>query len=65
MRQGPFISKKTKLHNSAFRVYVIDEIPRNDYGKVRFTELKKIEEKGFNERDRDAQKGNGLSEDEI
>ena len=61
----PFISKKTKLHNSAFRVYVIDEIPRNDYGKVRFTELKKIEEKGFNERDRDAQKGNGLSEDEI
>ena len=35
----PFISAKTKLHNSAFRVCVIDEIPRNEYGKVRFAEL--------------------------
>ncbi len=35
----PFISGKTNLHNSAFRVLVIDEIPRNDYGKVKFAEL--------------------------
>ena len=40
----PFISEKTHLHNSAFRVIVIDEIPRNDYGKVRFAELEKIAE---------------------
>lgn len=38
----PFISGKTNLHNSAFKVYVIDEIPRNDYGKVKFAELEKI-----------------------
>ena len=38
----PFISGKTNLHNSAFRVFVIDEIPRNDYGKVKFTELEII-----------------------
>ncbi len=38
----PFISEKTHLHNSAFRVYCIDRIPRNDYGKVVFTELEKI-----------------------
>ena len=35
----PFISGKTNLHNSAFRVYVIEEITRNDYGKVKFAEL--------------------------
>ncbi len=34
-----FISEKTNLHNSAFRVYIIDQIPRNEYGKVKFTEL--------------------------
>jgi long-chain acyl-CoA synthetase len=38
----PFISGKTNLHSSAFKVYVIDEIPRNDYGKVKFAELEKI-----------------------
>lgn len=38
----PFICGKTKLHNSAFRVFVINEIPRNDYGKVKFAELEKI-----------------------
>ena len=38
----PFISGKTNLHNSAFRVVVIEEIPRNDYGKVKFAELEKI-----------------------
>lgn len=38
----PFISGKTNLHNSAFRVYVIDEIPRNNYGKVKFAELENI-----------------------
>ena len=38
----PFISKKTNLHNSAFKVYVIDKIPRNNYGKVLIAELEKI-----------------------
>lgn len=38
----PFISGKTNLHNSAFRVFVINEIPRNDYGKVKFAELEKL-----------------------
>lgn len=38
----PFISGKTNLHNSAFRVFVIDEIPRNDYGKVKFATLDEI-----------------------
>ena len=35
----PFISAKTNLHNSAFRVILLDEIPYNEYGKVRFEEL--------------------------
>lgn len=35
----PFISGKTGLHNSAFRVQVIDRIPRNSYGKVKYAEL--------------------------
>ena len=38
----PFISGKTNIHNSAFKVYVIDEIPRNEYGKVRFAVLDEI-----------------------
>ena len=38
----PFISAKTNLHNSAFKVFVIDKIPRNDYGKVKFAELEVI-----------------------
>lgn len=37
----PFISKKTNLHNSAFKVYVIEKIPRNNYGKVLIAELDK------------------------
>ncbi len=37
----PYISGKTNLHNSAFRVIVIEKIPRNDYGKVKFAELEK------------------------
>lgn len=37
-----FISGKTNIHNSAFKVYVIEKIPRNEYGKVKFTELDKI-----------------------
>ena len=40
----PFISKKTNLHNSAFRVFIIPEIPRNEYGKVKFAELAKYTE---------------------
>lgn len=39
----PFISAKTNLHNSAFRVIIIKKIPRNEYGKVKFAELDKIE----------------------
>ncbi len=35
----PFISGKTNLHRSAFRAAVVEEIPRNEYGKVRFAEL--------------------------
>ena len=35
----PFLSEKTKLHGSAFAIIVIDEIPRNEYGKVRFSVL--------------------------
>ncbi len=35
----PFLSEKTKLHNSAFSVLVIDAIPRNEYGKIRFSVL--------------------------
>ena len=35
----PFISGKTNLHSSAFRVILLDEIPYNEYGKVRFNEL--------------------------
>ncbi|MBP3819898.1 MAG: AMP-binding protein [Butyrivibrio sp.] len=35
----PFISAKTNLHNSAFRVFVINKIPRNEYGKVKIAEL--------------------------
>ncbi len=38
----PFISQKTNIHNSAFKVFVIDEIPRNEYGKVKFAELDDI-----------------------
>ena len=38
----PFISGKTNLHRSAFRAAAIDEIPRNEYGKVRFGELEKL-----------------------
>ena len=38
----PFISRKTNLHNSVFRVLVIDTIPRNDYGKVKFAVLEEI-----------------------
>ena len=37
-----FISGKTNIHNSAFKVYVIDKIPRNEYGKVKFVVLKEI-----------------------
>ena len=42
----PFISEKTNLHRSAFRVFVVDEIPRNDYGKVKFAALEEIALKG-------------------
>ena len=35
----PYVSSKTNLHNSAFGVIVIDKIPRNEYGKVKFSQL--------------------------
>lgn len=35
-----FIGNKTKLHNSAFRVFFIPQIPRNEYGKIKFASLK-------------------------
>ena len=35
----PYISRKTNIHSSAFKVYVINEIPRNEYGKIKFSEL--------------------------
>ena len=38
----PFISKKINIHNSAFKVFVIEEIPRNDYGKVKFAILEEM-----------------------
>lgn len=38
----PFISNKTNLHNSAFEIYCLENIPRNDYGKVKFSELEEI-----------------------
>ena len=38
----PFISGKTNLHNSAFRVIILEEIPRNDYGKIKFAELEAL-----------------------
>nr|WP_296832346.1 AMP-binding protein [uncultured Marvinbryantia sp.] len=40
----PFICTKTNLHNSAFRVHWVNEIPRNDYGKVKYAEMEKIVE---------------------
>lgn len=38
----PFISKKTNLNKTAFRVHVIEKIPRNEYGKVKFAELNTV-----------------------
>ncbi len=36
-----YVSSTTKLNPAAFRVAVIEEIPKNDSGKVRYTELEK------------------------
>ncbi len=36
----PFISKKTNLQRTAFRVNVIPEIPKSDSGKVKYSELR-------------------------
>ena len=38
----PFISAKTNLHKSAFKVITIEKIPRNEYGKIKFAELEKL-----------------------
>ncbi len=34
-----FIEKKTKLHNSTFRLMTVDAIRRGEYGKPRFSVL--------------------------
>ena len=39
-----FVVGKTKLNPSAFKVIVIDEIPKNDSGKTLYTELTKYYE---------------------
>ena len=36
-----FVVRKTKLNPVAFKVFVIDEIPKNDSGKTLYNELKK------------------------
>lgn len=36
-----YVSKMTKLNPSAFKVVVIDEIPKNDSGKIKYTDLEK------------------------
>ncbi len=38
----PFISKKIAIHSSAFRVYIVNAIPRNESGKVSYAALEKI-----------------------
>ena len=38
-----FMKKKTKLPEAAFHVNVLDAIPRNDYGKIRYKELKPVQ----------------------
>ncbi|MDC7290714.1 AMP-binding protein [Blautia schinkii] len=40
-----FISKKTNLFKTLFKVFVIDYIPRNDSGKIRYKELHKEPER--------------------
>ena len=35
-----FISEKTNLYKTLFKVFVIGSIPRNDSGKIRYKELK-------------------------
>ena len=39
-----FVARKTKLNLSAFKTVVLDEIPKNDSGKVLFRELEKYYE---------------------
>ena len=34
-----FVSEKTGLHLSAFAVYLVSQIPKNDAGKVLYEEL--------------------------
>ncbi len=36
-----YVANTTKLNPAAFRIIIIDEIPRNESGKVRYTELEK------------------------
>ena len=36
-----FLAEKTKLNQAAFKVIVIDEIPKNDSGKTLYKELEK------------------------
>jgi long-chain acyl-CoA synthetase len=34
-----YISKKTRIHSSGFKIIDIDDIPRNETGKVLYSEL--------------------------
>ena len=36
-----FVAEKTGLHTSAFHMIIVDEIPKNDSGKVKYSELEK------------------------
>ncbi len=39
-----FVTEKTKLNSAAFKTFVIDEIPKNDSGKILYKELAKYYE---------------------
>ena len=36
-----FIKEKTRLNSQAFDIVVIEEIPKNDSGKIQYKELEK------------------------
>ena len=45
-----FVARKTKLNPAAFKVVTLEEIPKNDSGKVLFRELEKYYERGVSEK---------------
>lgn len=44
----PFISAKINLNKSAFRTFIINQIPRNEYGKIKFAELNENVDENYN-----------------